>query len=92
MTKPCSARFQVGMIAAITTHALQKTLRKGNISSSTATEGCMFVATTSGDAGRCIVHPELGSSRGYRCVLNEEADDDQHSTEDNTNRQHTYTL
>ena len=30
--------------------------------------GCMFVATTSGDAGRCTVEPELDSSKVSLCV------------------------
>ena len=84
MTKTCSARFQAGMIAEITSRAVQKTGRKGNTRSSTATGGCMFVATTPGDAWRCIVQLELSSIRGNRGVLNEEAADEQHSTEDKT--------
>ena len=40
------------MIAEITVHALLQTGLKGTTSSSTATRGCMFDATTSGDVGR----------------------------------------
>ena len=39
----------------------------------------MFVATPSGDVGRGNAHRELLSTRNTRCVLGEEADDQEHS-------------
>ena len=73
--KTYCARFQVVTTAGTTRLALPQTGLRSSISSSLATGGCMFVATTSGDAGRCTVHLELHSSNVYRCVLEEEADD-----------------
>ena len=64
------------MIAETTRRALPQTEMMAYTSSSTATGGCMFVATTSARAGRCIVLPELHSSKVSRCVLEEEADDE----------------
>ena len=63
---------------------LQKTERRTNTSSSTATRGCMFVATTSGDVVRCTVHPELLSNQSTRCVSDKEAGDEERSMEDAT--------
>ena len=65
-------------------HALQKTERRRNTSASTATRGCMFVATTSGDVGRCTVQPELLSNDSTRCVPDKEAGDEERSMEDVT--------
>ena len=79
ITKPCSVLFQVGTIAEITSPVLQKTQRNRN-TSGTATSGCMFVATTSGDVGRCTVQPELFSNDSTRCVPDKEAGDEEHST------------
>ena len=69
----------------ITSHALQQSERKRNTtSSSMPTGGCMFVAMTSGDVGRCTVQPELVSSKVSRCVPDKEAGDEERSTKDAT--------
>ena len=72
------------MIAEITVHALLQTELVGTTSSSTATRGCMFDATTSGDVGRWAVHPELHSTQVYRCVAGEDADDEERSNKEIT--------
>ena len=79
--KPCTVLFQVGTIAEVTTHALQKTERRTNTSSNTTTRGCMFVETTSGDA---VCTRELLSNDSTRCVPDKEAGEEERSTEDAT--------
>ena len=66
-------------------HTLQKTERRRNTSASTATRGCVFVATTSGYVGRCTVQPELSTSNdSTQCVPDKEAGDEERSMEDVT--------
>ena len=84
ITKPCSVLFQEGTIAGITNHGLQKTEIRANTSSNTSTRGCMFVATTSGDVGRCTGQPGLDSNDSTRCVPDKEAGEEERSTEDAT--------
>ena len=72
------------MIAETTRRALKETGIRGNIISSTATGGCSFNATPSGDAGRCTVHLELHSRKASRCVLEEDIHDEEHSTKATT--------
>ena len=74
----------MGTIAGITSQGQQKTERRTNTSSSTATRGCMFVAVTSGDVVRCTVHPELLSNDSTRCAPDKEAGDEERSMEDAT--------
>ena len=74
-------RFVSGGYDCGISHALQKTECKRNTSSTTRRR-CMFVATISGDVGRCTGQPGLDSSKVYRCLPDKEAGDEELSTKD----------